>query len=75
MFESLQSTGRQIVRAAESPAMAPPGGIKAGDSSSLQRKLEEMNQRWVKLKSRSMEIRSAHYLLGYYILWLYYSNK
>ena len=57
VFESLQTTGRQMVRSSAPTEPEPPPPAALSDSTSLQRRLEEMNQRWVRLKTKSMEIR------------------
>ena len=46
VFESLNTTGQQIIR-----------GVDEQQAAGLQMRLEEMNQRWVKLKTKSVEIR------------------
>ncbi|KAK2162350.1 hypothetical protein LSH36_100g09007 [Paralvinella palmiformis] len=46
VFESLNTTGQQILR-----------GVDDQQAAGLQMRLEEMNQRWVKLKTKSVEIR------------------
>ena len=56
-FDSLQSQGKQMAQAADGSGTKP---VLAADSSTLQRRLEEMNQRWVRLKTKSMEIRQVH---------------
>ena len=49
-FESLNTTGRQMVRNAETKEEGPV----------LQQRLDDMNQRWVRLKTKSVEIRFVH---------------
>ncbi|XP_013413171.1 dystrophin isoform X2 [Lingula anatina] len=46
-FEKLNGTGHQLVR-----------NLEPDEASTLQRRLEEMNQRWIKLQNKSLEIRS-----------------
>ena len=45
VFENLQKSGRQIVQSGNP------------DSHTLQRKLQDMNQRWVALKIKTSEVR------------------
>ncbi len=46
VFESLNATGREILR-----------GCEATQAATLQKRMDDMNQRWGKLKAKSMEIR------------------
>ena len=50
-YASLQATGRQILQ-------QPEKGIELRQ---LQSRLDEMNQRWNRLRSKSMEIRSVEF--------------
>ena len=45
-YDSLNTAGNQLTRT-----------MVAADAQRLQRRLEEMNQRWVNLMTKSMEIR------------------
>ena len=45
-FETLQTTGQSVAR-----------GADGADGKLLSRRLDEMNQRWTRLKSKSVEIR------------------
>ena len=51
-FESLNSTGHAMTRSG-----AGSGGGATVEGPGLQRRLEEMNQRWVRLRTKSVEIR------------------
>ena len=52
-FESINTTGRHMVRNAETKEEGPE----------LQERLDTMNQRWVQLKTKSVEIRSVFLFL------------
>ncbi len=47
-FETLQTTGASVAH----------GAADGADRAALSRRLDEMNQRWLRLRSKSVEIRS-----------------
>ena len=55
-YESLNSAGNQLAR-----------NMVTSDSHKLHKRLEDMNQRWLSLMSKSMEIRYGTSVFVYFI--------